>query len=672
MCGIAGALGIDPALARGAAQRMRDALRHRGPDDEGFEEVQGPPGFMPAALAHTRLSIVDLSEAGHQPKRDVPPDSTSPPNVVTFNGEIYNYRELWPALAQGGWPCRSSSDTEVLLHGYRLWGERAVERFEGMFAFCLLDTARGLAWFCRDRVGIKPLYLFRPHTGGLLFASEVRALLAAGPELVPRRLRPAAIESFLAQGAVMSEASVVEGVELLAPGQSLICDFHGKPLRSARYWSVDFGGPDGELTRPADGSAPVFSATSVAQEPAQWRSEVVAELSSGLRRSLSRLLLADVPVGLFLSSGVDSAAVAAVASEVSDAQLRTIAVGFDAAAWDETEAAGLSARDLGTRHQRIELSGAEVLASFDEVLAAVDQPTVDGFNTFHISRAARRAGLTVALSGLGGDELFGGYRSFVDVPRALRLRRASGLFGGAGRGALASLCDRAAAHPASKRRARALAKLGATLRSPADLVELYLLRRELFSVTERRALQPLPEASDPFCGLETSVLGSLSADPSGRDQLDRIATLEFSVYMRHMLLRDADVFSMRNGIELRVPLLEHYAVADAARAASRFRRADPRPKPLLVDAAGPRLPARSWQAKKRGFTFPWRAWLQGPLRERAETGLAGDGLRNAGLEPAAGRSIWSAFAAGDPRVSELEVIALLVLTDYVERNRLTI
>ncbi|HTQ08427.1 MAG TPA: asparagine synthase C-terminal domain-containing protein, partial [Polyangiaceae bacterium] len=404
---------------------------------------------------------------------------------------------------------------------------------------------------------------------------------------------------------------------------------------------------------------------------ATWRSEVVSELASGLRRSLSRLLLADVPVGLFLSSGVDSSAVAAVASEVSSERLRTIAVGFDAAAWDETEAAGLSARDLGTRHQRVELSGAEVLASFDDVLAAVDQPTVDGFNTFHISRAARRAGLTVALSGLGGDELFGGYRSFVDVPRALRLRRAARLVGAPGRAALASLCELAAAEPAARRRARALVKLGATLRRPAELPDLYLLRRELFSAAERRALQPLPHASDALSGLESRDLAVLRRDHAGREPLDRIAALEFSTYMRHMLLRDADVFSMRHGIELRVPLLEHYAVAEAARAASRFRRPDPRPKPLLIDAAGTRLPPRSWQAKKRGFTFPWRAWLTGPLRARAEAGLAGDGLRNAGLDPDAARGIWRAFAAGDPRVSELEVIALLVLTDYVERHRLS-
>jgi asparagine synthase (glutamine-hydrolysing) len=670
MCGIAGTLGLDPELARPAADRMRAALKHRGPDDDGLELVAGPGGVIPAVLAHTRLSIVDLSPAGHQPKRDEPADSTRIPNVVTYNGEIYNHHALRPELARGGWPCHSGSDTEVLLHAYRVWGVRAVERLEGMFAFCLLDTERGLAWFCRDRVGIKPLYLYRPARGGLLFASEVRALLAAGDDLVPRRLHAPAVESFLAQGAVMSEHAIVRGVTLLGPGESLLCDFEGKPLRQVRYWSVDFGGNDGERTLPADGSArPPVTASSA--RSTTFRSELVAELGSALRHSLSNLLLADVPVGLFLSSGVDSTAVAAIASEVTAAPLRTIAVGFDVAAWDETEAAGLSAHELGTEHQRVELSGSAVLASFDDVLAAVDQPTVDGFNTYHISLAARRAGLTVALSGLGGDEIFGGYRSFIDVPRALRLRRLTDVLGAKPRATVADWLERAAASPRVNGRGRALVKLGETLRRPADVVDLYLLRRELFSAAERRALQTLPQESDASAGLEHDDLQALRRLQPERETLDRVAALEFSTYMRHMLLRDADVFSMRHGLEIRVPLLEHYAVAEAARAQSRWRRPDPRPKPLLVDAAGARLPARAWQAKKRGFTFPWRAWLRGPLRERAESGLAGAELERAGLDAGAARGIWQQFLKGDPRVSELEVIALLVLTDYVERHRLS-
>jgi asparagine synthase (glutamine-hydrolysing) len=670
MCGIAGTLGIDPELARSAVERMRAALKHRGPDDDGFEIVRGPGGATPAVLAHTRLSIVDLSPSGHQPKHDEPADPKLTPNVVTFNGEIYNYRALKPELACAGWPCRSTSDTEVLLHAYRVWGLRAVERFEGMFAFCLLDTARGLAWFCRDRVGIKPVYLYRPERGGLLFASEVRALLAAGADLVPRRLHAPAVESFLSQGAVMSEHAIVRGVELLGPGESLLCDFEGKPIRRVRYWSVDFGGENGERTQPADGSPPPSDTSPRRGQAVSWRSEVVAELGLALRHSLSKLLLADVPVGLFLSSGVDSTAVAAIASEVSAQPLRTIAVGFDVAAWDETEPAALSAHDLGTEHERVELSGERVLASFDDVLAAVDQPTVDGFNTYHISLAARRAGLTVALSGLGGDEIFGGYRSFVDVPRALRLQSLTRAFGSRPLGTMADLLTRAAGSPRVKARGRALVKLGETLRRRADVVDLYLLRRELFTAAERRALQTLPRQSDAVAGLEHDDLEALRRLHSEREALDRIAALEFSTYMRHMLLRDADVFSMRHGLEIRVPLLEHYAVAEAARARSRWRRPDPRPKPLLVDAAGARLPPRSWQAKKRGFTFPWRAWLRGPLRERAEAGLEGQSLERAGLDAAAARGIWQSFLHGDPRVSELEVIALLVLSDYVERHRL--
>jgi asparagine synthase (glutamine-hydrolysing) len=670
MCGIAGTLGIHLDVARPAAERMRAALRHRGPDDQGLELVSGPDGTAPAVLAHTRLSIVDLSPAGHQPKRDEPADPKIRPNVVTYNGEIYNHRALRPELERGGWPCRSSSDTEVLLHGYRVWGVRAVERFEGMFVFCLLDTERGLAWFCRDRIGIKPVYLYRPERGGLLFASEVRALLAAGDALVPRRLHTPAVESFLAQGAVMSERSVVAGVTLLGPGESLLCDFEGRPVRRVRYWSVDFGGENGEKTQPADGSPAPLATNATLGHAASWRSELVAELGVALRSSLSKLLLADVPVGLFLSSGVDSTAVAAIASEVTAQPLRTIAVGFDVAAWDETEPAGLSAKDLGTEHERVELSGDGVLASFDDVLASVDQPTVDGFNTYHISLAARRAGLTVALSGLGGDEIFGGYQSFVDVPRALRLRTLTQALGSRPWGSVADLLTRVAGSPRVKTRGRALVKLGETLRRKADMVDLYLLRRELFTATERRALHGLPDDSDASAGLEHDDLDALRRLHAERETLDRVAALEFSSYMRHMLLRDADVFSMRHGLEIRVPLLEHYAVAEAARAQSRWRRPDPRPKPLLVDAAGTRLPARSWQAKKRGFTFPWRAWLRGPLRERAELGLETTTLDRAGLDAGAARQIWASFLKGDPRVSELEVIALLVLSDYVERHRL--
>src|SRR5438874_2378773 len=240
MCGIAGILGLPQHIAAAAAPRMLAAIRHRGPDDEGSQIIAHSSAPHPAVLLHRRLAVLDLSPAGHQPMSDAPPIN-APKNWVVFNGEIFNFLELHPELARAGWPCRTRCDTEVILHGYRAWGESCVEHFRGMFAWCLLDTSRGTAWFCRDRLGIKPLYFYRPHGGGLLFASEVRALLAAGPELVPPKISRAALESFLAQGAVVGTQSVIDGIEMLDPGESMITDFSGKLIARREYWTIPAG-----------------------------------------------------------------------------------------------------------------------------------------------------------------------------------------------------------------------------------------------------------------------------------------------------------------------------------------------------------------------------------------------------------------------------------------------
>jgi len=667
MCGIAGIVGIAPERARPAVERMRAAAAHRGPDDAGVEVVHGPDGAPPVVLAHTRLSIVDLSAAGHQPMYDEPPPGGAR-NVLTFNGEIYNFRELQRELARAGFPCVTGSDSEVLLKGYRAWGPRAVERFEGMFAFCLLDPARGLVWLARDRIGMKPLYLYGSGSGGLLFASELRMLLAAGSDLVPGRLDRRALESFFAQGAVVSGHSIVQGVRLLGPGESLVCDFEGRPLHSTRYWRAAFGTATGQVLHPASVED---AAPAAAQTQRGMRQALVEELGADLRRALRGTLLADVPVGLFLSSGIDSTALVTLASEVSTEPLRTISVGFDVPTFDETAEAARTAALLGTRHREIRLSGESVLSSFDGVLLAMDQPTVDGFNTYFTARAAHESGLKVALSGLGGDELFGGYATFRDLPRALRLKEATARLNPRIRRGLAGAAARLATLPRLEGRGRALAKLGDVLDGGNDLVQLYLLRRELMNVRRRRALQPLPDGSDPRSGVELEELDVLARETAAADTLDRVAALEFSMYMRHMLLRDSDVFSMVHGLELRLPLLEHYVVATAAKARSEWRRADPRPKPLLLDAVGRGMPASVAAAKKRGFTFPWRAWLAGPLGERAAAALASPSLRDAGLAPRAVGELGRSFRGGDPSVNALEVLALVVLEGYLTRHRLS-
>jgi asparagine synthase (glutamine-hydrolysing) len=656
MCGIAGLIGISPDVAQVVAKDMQAALRHRGPDDQGIEIVRdGAFRSSPVTLVHTRLAIVDLSPLGHQPMRDVPLDAAQSPNWVVFNGEIYNFREIATDLQQAGRPSRTRCDTEVILNGYRAWGDQAAERFEGMFAWCLVDTSRGVAWLCRDRVGMKPLYIYERPAGGLLFASEVRALLAAR-SLVDSKLDRVALESYLAQGAVMGERSIVQGVRMLGPGESLMVDLEGRPISKRRYWSVHFD---------SQGSTSLAAAPAAAGSS---RHEVVAELSSALRRAVSQMLLADVPVGLLLSSGIDSSVIAVIAAEVSSRQLRTVSVGFDVEAFDESTAAERFARELGTAHSTIRLDGQAIVGSIESVLQAVDQPSVDGFNTFYATRAAREAGVSVALSGVGGDELFGGYSSFRELPPARQMLRLLGP--GRVREGARFLADNAAWIFPALRRGRVTLKVREALRRAPELVALYCLRRELLLPQTRRALHALPAGSDAATGMELGLLENLRQERSRHD-LDGVAFLEFSMYMRHMLLRDSDVFSMAQPLELRLPLLEHAVVASAARARAHWRRPDPRPKPLLIDAAGPRLPSAVWRKRKQGFTLPWEAWLRGPLAARAVDSLGSRSVwQDLGFDAAAVQRLWQRFQRQDPAVPALAVLALMVLGDFAGRFKL--
>jgi asparagine synthase (glutamine-hydrolysing) len=645
MCGIAGLLGITPDRAMPAASRMLAAMQHRGPDDHGVELVSGPGGAEPpAVLVHARLAILDLSPAGHQPMRDRPVEGGPTPNWIVFNGEVFNYQAIRTAADWTGWPCRTECDTEVILHAYRLWGEASVERMRGMFAWCLLDTTRGTAWFCRDRMGIKPLYIIRPPGGGLLFASEVRTLLAAGPEFVPPRVSACALESFLAQGAVFGLESLVEGITLVGPGESLVTDWSGRPRSRRTYWHL----PTGNGHRMDDG--------------AESRAAAVGRIGETLREAVKLRLIADVPLGLFLSGGVDSSALATIATEVAGTTVETISIGFDQPEFDETDAAQAVAKQLGTHHQVVRLTGQEVLEDLPDVLASIDQPTVDGFNTYFVSRAARRAGLTVALSGLGGDELFGGYASFRDAPKAVALRRQLRWMG-----RLNSVLATASRWSGGRRGIKA----SEMFRRRPDLLPMVLLRRELFLPEERRFLQPLPEISDASCGLPLGLMDELGETARDLETANQISSIELSAYMSHMLLRDGDVFSMAHGLEVRLPFLDHKLVEEVLPLPGKWKRPDPRMKPLLVDAVGARLPREVYTSTKRGFTFPWDAWLRGALRERAASVMEDHDVWAAlGIAPAAPACLWSRFLRRDPSVAALQVLALVVLAAFAARHGL--
>jgi asparagine synthase (glutamine-hydrolysing) len=569
-------------------------------------------------------------------------EEDDPPPWITYNGEVYNFEELRDALEPHGLIPKSGSDTEVLLLSYQQWGDEAVQRFRGMFAFALADPVRGRVWFARDRLGIKPLYLFRPQAGGLLFASEVRALLAAGQDLVPRRLSGRALESFLAQGAVFGADSHVEGVTHLEPGESLLVDWTGAPIARRQYWSIPFL-PQSDETRPV----------------------AVDRLASIARTAVRQHMIADVPVGIFLSSGIDSTSVTTLATEVAAAgHVRTISVGFDRPDFDETSDAILIAKQLGTDHHAIRISSGDIINDFDRVLSATDQPTVDGFNTYYVARAARSAGVTVALSGLGGDELFGGYASFRDVPRARRW--------------LALMRPRIVVEVLGRRtgswlQSRRLLKLSEAASRPRTLDHLYLLRRELFLPTERRELLSLPQGCDPLSGLAISEVLALSARIENLDARNAISALELTAYMRYMLLRDSDVFSMAHGLELRVPLLDHELVSAVASLPGSWKRSSSAPKPLLVDAVGPRLPSRVRSVRKRGFTFPWAEWFRTDLASVSSDRLTDTSIwRNIGINPSVPLELWKRFQRRDPAIGGLHILGLIVLADVVSRQRLAL
>jgi asparagine synthase (glutamine-hydrolysing) len=616
---------------------MLGGIRHRGPDDEGQVTLRAENGAT-VVLAHARLSIIDTSAAGHQPMGTFEGPGA---RAITFNGEIFNFATLKRDLAAQGSVFRGGSDTEVLLEASRVWGEeRAVERMMGMFAWALADAGKGTVWLCRDRLGVKPLYWTRTVGGGVLFASELRALLAAGRDLVPRTLSSTALESFLAQGMVCGDETLVEGIHLLAPGTSLTLDWSGRERSHHRYWQIQFPAP----------STPIS------------RNDAVSRLAEMLREAVHQQLVSDVPLGLFLSGGVDSSALTALATEVNP-NVRTVSVGFDEAGADETAEAEALARHFRTEHQTVRVTGAELLDDVDDVFRAMDQPTVDGFNTFVVSRAARRSGLTVALSGVGGDELFGGYASFRDVPSSVhwgqRLRWARGVLN-------------PASHVVGVWNSRKLAKVAEAIRRPSSIVDMYFLRRELFLTAERRALLSLPAGAHPLSGVPADYQRQLEARTAGLDDENAVSCLELGSYMQHMLLRDADVFSMANGLEVRVPLIDHRVVDFVTQLPGAWKRPNGKPKALLVDAVGPRLPAEVWQRPKHGFTFPWAAWLRGPMRAKAQRTLKDQDIwRGIGLDVRAPMALWERFLRGDGRVSALQLLALWALGTYVQRHELT-
>lgn len=602
------------------------------------------------ALGMRRLSIIDLA-GGQQPvwneSRDV---------AVVYNGELYNYRELRERLTLLGHRFATQSDTEILVHAWEEWGEECLTEFRGMFAFALLDL-RGrfatapLLFLARDPLGIKPLY-YSQTAEGFVFASEVRALLASG--VVPKQISQDALTSYLLFGSASEPVSLVEGVFSLPPGHRMLLYVpeRRRAPRARPWWDPQTSSAARDSRKPKD------------------LDSAAKRLRPLLEDAVRAHLIADVPVGLFLSGGLDSGAIAALAGG-AQAGIRSFTLSFPGTSYDEAPLARKVAERCGTQHTEVPLDGAAMLARLDEAVAGLDQPTMDGVNTYFVSWAAREVGLKVALSGLGGDELFAGYATFANTTLLQRLTRLAWFVPRVLRRATAPLM----AGVLGARMSRdAAGKAVAAWCNPDALPHAYFYARALFPPGQLERLieprfRPSTVGADGVT-LEPTWLGWLDRTASEAAKFEPVGAtswMEMRCYMASTLLRDTDSVSMARSLEVRVPLLDTPLVEfvsylpDAARHRAGVQKA------LLVEALAGLLPEEILGQRKKTFTLPWEEWLRGALCPRLEASFAEISPSLAPhLRPEGVRGVWGAFLGG--KTSWSRPWALYVLNEWCKHH----
>ncbi|HSU17091.1 asparagine synthase (glutamine-hydrolyzing) [Longimicrobium sp.] len=619
MCGICGRVGRpEPARLRASTE----ALEHRGPDQLG--EWCGPA----AMLGHRRLSVIDLSDDARQPMANE--DGTV---RVVFNGEIYNFQELRRQL-EGRHRFRSHSDTEVVVHGYEEWGiEGLLRRASGMFALALWDDARGVLHLARDRVGKKPLY-YAEDGGGLAFASTLPALL----ELLPAapEVRPGAVRDFLHYLCVPGEGSFVEGVRKLPPAHR--AEFRGGTLSIHSYWSLSF-----------------------ARQERRSEEEWLGAIDGEVRAAVGRRLVADVPIGAFLSGGVDSSLVAGVMAELSPGKVTTISAGFEEAGFSELEHARRVARHLGTDHHE-HMVRADAAAVLPWLVYAAGEPFGDAATlpTMYLSQAAREH-VTVALTGDGGDELFAGYPGPLLARAASTYMRVvpSALRRGALPGALRAAERAGGAAARAARRLRRLAEpaRGARLEWVFDPLAERGFRGRLDGLLEPDFARRLPAGDADAHWLDAF------ARADGPTDADRVLAAEIATVLPDLMLAKADVASMAYGLELRSPLLDPALMELAARIPAGVKLAGWEPKHLLKRLAARYVPREGIYRRKQGFAVPVGAWLRGPLGRAAAGVLLDDAAASRGFfRPDAVRALLDAHRSGrEEHGSRIWLLLLLEL-----------
>ncbi len=616
MCGIAVFLTPDRREAEPALRLMVDAMVHRGPDDGGVEIrsarlASGADGVV--GLGFRRLAILDLTPAGHQPMVD-----PATGNCIVFNGEIYNHRRLRAELETAGCRFRSTSDTEVLLQALGRWGEKALDRLEGMYSFAFVREEDGGVLVGRDPLGIKPLYVAR-FGDRVLFASEIRTILASG--LVPRDLSTQGIAGLIAFGSVQAPHTIFDRIHEFPAGH---LEWVGRPAR--RFW--DFP----EIRE--------WPGTSAAEAPGVVRDRI--------REAVRSHLVADVPVGVLLSAGIDSTIVAACAAEAGGSvSAFTVSIG-DRYPEDEAETATATARALGIDHHIVPIRSAEALDLWPQWIRSLDSPSIDGFNTWLVTRALADRGMKVGLSGLGADELFGGYPVFETVPTLLRWQGSLQLLPRRLVARSAEMVLRMAGRPGPAE------KLPDLLTGGRDLGEILMGMRRISSNAKMGRLGADRPAS------------VMPAHLPGADDFSAVSRIELTHYMKNTLLRDSDANSMKHALELRVPFLDLPLVNAVSEMPGRVRRSDGRStKRLLREAMAAELPGEVLSRPKTGFTLPIAEWMRGDMRDLC-TGAIEVCASRSGLRGVEVRRVWDRYASGGSEAWALP-FAMVVLGEYLRR-----
>lgn len=617
MCGINGIISQkqDSNLVE-SIKNMNNALARRGPDAEGMH------CYKNSVLGHRRLSIIDLAEHAAQPLFDL-----TGRYALVFNGEIYNFKKLKAQLTE--FEFRTDSDSEVIIAAYQKWGEQCVNMFEGMFAFAISDKTSDTIFIARDRPGIKPLYYYLSE-GIFVFSSEIKALLASG--LVPRLINHNAVHDYVRYQTVHAPETIIKNVQMLMPGCTMTIQFNLKHVFH-QYW--DF---------------PVERFLS--DKPI---SEIKSDVSNLVFEAVEKRMMADVPLGAFLSGGIDSSIITAVMSKLSAQKINTFSVNFDESEFSEGKYARMIAEKFGTNHTEILLTPKDFLDNLPDALAYMDHPSGDGPNSYIVSKATKQAGVTVALSGLGGDEVFAGYEVFKQVHKLLTDNKITKI-----------------PRPVRKLGANLISMLKKDVRSQKiaeilasdniDFSSVYPISRQLF--TEKQV--------GKFFSSNT-ITPNKVAEISAQNTIDTthilsaVSRVEMQTYMQNVLLRDTDQMSMASSLEVRVPFLDHKLVEYVFKIPDTLKYPHT-PKQLLVESLGI-LPDEVVNRPKMGFLLPWTVWLKQDLFEFADKKIKTLAARPF-FNEAEILSKWTAFLRGDPSVSWARIWIFIVLEDYIQKFNL--